>query len=90
MPGGSFSKRLLPTDRYCWSSENGKQEKLKENIKLPSFVWQWEHEWRLETTFEDTDLDDDVSKCCKLNIMFILYNRYSFLIFFNRQPVTYT
>lgn len=60
MPGGSFSKRLLPTDRYCWSSENGKEEKLKENIKLPSFVWQWEHEWKLETTFEENDLDDDV------------------------------
>jgi len=60
MPVGSFSKRLLPTDRYCWSSENGKEEKLKENIKLPSFVWQWEHEWKLETTFEENDLDNSV------------------------------
>lgn len=60
MPGGNFSKRLLPTDRYCWSSENGREEKLKENIKLPSFVWQWEHEWKLETKFEEMDLDDDV------------------------------
>ncbi|KAL4141811.1 hypothetical protein QTP88_004372 [Uroleucon formosanum] len=59
MPVGSFSKRLLPTDRYCWSSENGKEEKLMENIKLPSFVWQWEHEWKLDTTFEENDLDDD-------------------------------
>jgi len=58
MPVGSFSKRLLPTDRYCWSSENGKEEKLKENIKLPSFVWQWEHEWKFETTFEENDLDN--------------------------------
>lgn len=61
MPGGSFSKRLLPTDRYCWSSEDGKEQKFKENIKLPSFVWQWEDEWKLETTFDEKYLDDDVS-----------------------------
>ncbi|VVC27895.1 Peroxin/Ferlin domain,Beta-propeller repeat TECPR,Peroxin domain [Cinara cedri] len=59
MPVGSFSKRLLPTDRYHWSSENGKEEKLKVNIKLPSFVWQWEHEWKLDTKLEEKDLDDD-------------------------------
>ncbi|XP_050436287.1 tectonin beta-propeller repeat-containing protein [Adelges cooleyi] len=59
IPGGNFSKRLLPTDRYCWSSENGKDEKFKENIKLPSFLWQWEHEWKLQTTLDDQDLDDD-------------------------------
>lgn len=61
IPGGSFCKRLLPTDRYCWSSENGKEEKLKDNIKLPSFLWQWEHEWKLETTLEEAPLNDDVS-----------------------------
>jgi tectonin beta-propeller repeat-containing protein 1 len=43
----------LPTDRYMWSDETGKQELTKDSIKLPSKHWQWMTDWNVDYTISD-------------------------------------
>ncbi|XP_039292319.1 tectonin beta-propeller repeat-containing protein [Nilaparvata lugens] len=59
LPLDGFSKRLLPTDRFNFSSEDGLTERCMERIRLPSMAWQWEGNWHIETSLEGQQLDDD-------------------------------
>ncbi|XP_075220650.1 tectonin beta-propeller repeat-containing peroxin 23 isoform X2 [Lycorma delicatula] len=59
LPLEGFSKRLLPTDRYNFSSEDGITERRKDKIHLPSMAWQWEGDWHIETCLDGQPLDDD-------------------------------
>lgn len=40
-PLTGFTTRGLPTDRYMWSDETGKEKLMKDNIKLQNMHWQW-------------------------------------------------
>lgn len=60
-PFEGFSKRLLPTDRYHFSNQDGTKDRTLKNIRLPSMAWQWEGDWHLELTLDGQPLDHDVS-----------------------------
>ncbi|XP_063242841.1 tectonin beta-propeller repeat-containing protein isoform X2 [Bacillus rossius redtenbacheri] len=59
LPLEGFSGRLLPTDRYHYSSCDGSKDRGLDKIRLPSMAWQWEGEWHLETTLDGQTLDHD-------------------------------
>ncbi|KAJ9585855.1 hypothetical protein L9F63_020497, partial [Diploptera punctata] len=59
LPLEGFSGRLLPTDRFHYSSQDGTRDRSLDKIRLPSMAWQWEGEWHLETTLDGQPLDHD-------------------------------
>lgn len=62
-----FSGRLLPTDRYNFSNQDGTVDRSRDKVKLPSMAWQWEGDWQIETTLDGQPLDHDV------NIIFLMF-----------------
>ncbi|KAK6625221.1 hypothetical protein RUM43_005512 [Polyplax serrata] len=58
-PFDGFSKRLLPTDRYNFSSQDGTINRTLKKIRLPSMAWQWEGDWKLELNLNGQPLDHD-------------------------------
>ena len=64
LPIEGFSGRLLPTDRFHYSSRDGTCDRSLDKIRLPSMAWQWEGDWHLETTLDGSPLDHDVSFLC--------------------------
>lgn len=59
LPLDGFSSRLLPTDRYHFSSQDGTKDRSIDCIRLPSMAWQWEGDWQLELTLDGQPLDHD-------------------------------
>ncbi|CAK1552037.1 unnamed protein product [Leptosia nina] len=59
LPLEGFSSRLLPTDRYHFSSQDGTKDRSIDGIRLPSMAWQWEGDWQLELTLDGQPLDHD-------------------------------
>lgn len=59
LPLEGFSGRLLPTDRYHFSSLDGTKDRSIDRIRLPSMAWQWEGDWQLELTLDGQPLDHD-------------------------------
>ncbi|KPJ16624.1 Tectonin beta-propeller repeat-containing protein [Papilio machaon] len=59
LPLEGFSGRLLPTDRYHFSSQDGSKDRSIDSIRLPSMAWQWEGDWQLELTLDGQPLDHD-------------------------------
>ncbi|CAH1646069.1 unnamed protein product [Spodoptera littoralis] len=59
LPLEGFSGRLLPTDRYHFSSQDGTKDRSIDRIRLPSMAWQWEGDWQLELTLDGQPLDHD-------------------------------
>jgi tectonin beta-propeller repeat-containing protein 1 len=60
-PMDGFSNRLLPTDRPHFSTIDGLHEKSKESIHLPTMAWQWETPWYVDSQFNGTNLDKEVT-----------------------------
>ncbi|KAK9512765.1 hypothetical protein O3M35_001118 [Rhynocoris fuscipes] len=58
-PLEGFSNRLLPTDRFQFSSEDGLTDRKLEKIRVPSMAWQWEGDWHIETVMNGEPLDHD-------------------------------
>ena len=54
----------LPTDRWAWSSEDGKQPLPKESFQLPSVEWIWEGDWYID---RGVDGDNDVNNLRQYN-----------------------
>lgn len=61
LPLEGFSGRLLPTDRYNFSNQDGTVDRSRDKVKLPSMAWQWEDDWQIETTLDGQPLDHDVN-----------------------------
>jgi len=61
LPLEGFSGRLLPTDRYNFSNQDGTVDRSRDKVKLPSMAWQWEGDWQIETTLDGQPLDHDVN-----------------------------
>ncbi|XP_017786159.1 PREDICTED: tectonin beta-propeller repeat-containing protein [Nicrophorus vespilloides] len=59
IPIEGFSTRLLPTDRFKFSSADGTVDRTIQNIRLPSMAWQWEGDWQLDLTLNGQPLDHD-------------------------------
>ncbi|XP_055686263.1 tectonin beta-propeller repeat-containing protein isoform X2 [Lutzomyia longipalpis] len=59
LPLEGFSSRLLPTDRYNFSSIDGTTNRAIDRIRLPSMAWQWEGDWHLDCTHDGQPLDHD-------------------------------
>ncbi|GBP89755.1 Tectonin beta-propeller repeat-containing protein [Eumeta japonica] len=59
LPLEGFSGRLLPTDRYHFSTYDGTKDRSIDHIRLPSMAWQWEGDWQLELTLDGEPLDHD-------------------------------
>lgn len=59
LPLEGFSGRMLPTDRYHFSSQDGTKDRSIDCIRLPSMAWQWEGDWHLELTLDGQPLDHD-------------------------------
>ncbi|KAI5637989.1 propeller domain-containing protein [Phthorimaea operculella] len=59
LPLEGFSSRMLPTDRYHFSSQDGTVDRSIDRIRLPSMAWQWEGDWQLELTLDGQPLDHD-------------------------------
>lgn len=59
LPLEGFSGRLLPTDRYNFSNQDGTVDRSRDKVKLPSMAWQWEGDWQIETTLDGQPLDHD-------------------------------
>ncbi|XP_015595651.1 tectonin beta-propeller repeat-containing protein [Cephus cinctus] len=59
LPLEGFSGRLLPTDRYNFSNQDGSVDRSRDKVKLPSMAWQWEGDWHIETTLDGQPLDHD-------------------------------
>ncbi|KAF2895160.1 hypothetical protein ILUMI_11013 [Ignelater luminosus] len=57
IPIEGFTSRLLPTDRYHFSSVDGTVDRAIDKIRLPSMAWQWEGDWQLELTLAGQPLD---------------------------------
>lgn len=76
MPLEGFSGRLLPTDRYNFSNQDGTVDRSRDKVKLPSMAWQWEGDWQIETTLDGQPLDHDV------NIIFLMLIKPALHFFF--------
>lgn len=61
LPLEGFSGRLLPTDRYNFSNQDGTVDRSRDKVRLPSMAWQWEGDWQIETTLDGQPLDHDVN-----------------------------
>ncbi|XP_026483040.1 tectonin beta-propeller repeat-containing protein-like [Ctenocephalides felis] len=59
LPLEGFSSRLLPTDRYHFSSVDGLVDRSIDQIRLPSMAWQWEGDWYIDTTLDGQPLEHD-------------------------------
>lgn len=59
LPIEGFSKTMLPTDRYKYSSADGQQDRAIEKIRLPSMAWQWDGDWHLELDLDGNSLGED-------------------------------
>lgn len=59
LPLEGFSGRLLPTDRYHFSSQDGTKDRSIDRVRLPSMAWQWEGDWQLELSLDGQPLDHD-------------------------------
>ncbi|XP_014095584.2 tectonin beta-propeller repeat-containing protein [Bactrocera oleae] len=59
LPIEGFSKKLLPTDRYKFSSVDGGVERNIDKIRLPSMAWQWDGEWHLDLDMDGQQLNED-------------------------------
>lgn len=59
LPIEGFSKKLLPTDRYHYSSMDGTIDRNIDKIRLPSMAWQWEGDWHLDCTLDGQPLNHD-------------------------------
>jgi len=59
LPLEGFSGRLLPTDRYHFSTKDGTHDRSIDRIRLPSMAWQWEGDWQLELSLDGQPLDHD-------------------------------
>ncbi|KRT79435.1 hypothetical protein AMK59_7119, partial [Oryctes borbonicus] len=57
IPIEGFSSRLLPTDRFHFSSVDGTVDRQIDKIRLPSMAWQWEGDWQLDLTLDGQPLD---------------------------------
>lgn len=62
LPLEGFSSRLLPTDRFNFSNQDGTVDRSRDKVKLPSMAWQWEGDWHIETTLDGQPVDHDVNK----------------------------
>ena len=61
-PVDSFSgSRLLPSDRWHFSSEDGLREMPKEDFRLPTSNWEWEGDWSVDENFAGQITDKGVS-----------------------------
>ncbi|XP_076056514.1 tectonin beta-propeller repeat-containing protein 1-like isoform X2 [Oratosquilla oratoria] len=47
-PLTGFTHRGLPTDRYTWSDQSGRQQRTKEAMRLPSRHWTWTSAWTVD------------------------------------------
>lgn len=62
LPLDGFSARLLPTDRFHYSSEDGTVDRSWDIVELPSRAWAWESDWHIETVMDDGQpLDHEVN-----------------------------
>ena len=68
-PVNGFSSSLLPTDRPVFSSADGRAARNKKDVKLPTLAWQWESEWYVDTNFNGTQLDKDVSDILSCHVI---------------------
>lgn len=73
MPLEGFSERLLPTDRYNFSNQDGTVDRSRDKVKLPSMAWQWEGDWQIETTLDGQPLDHDVNTVLNAYKIYIAY-----------------
>lgn len=69
---------MLATDRWQWSSKDGKKERKKESFHLPNRCWEWEGDWFVDKSIE---CDVEVSTCANhaYNLCFILCFILSFI-----------
>ena len=44
-PIDGFSDKLLASDRWHFSSKDGRTQKRFSDVDLPSLGWQWEGKW---------------------------------------------
>ena len=58
-PIEGFSTRMLPTDRFKFSSKDGLENRAIDKIRLASMAWQWEGDWQLELNLDGDPLDHD-------------------------------
>ena len=58
---------MFVTDRWAWSSKDGKHHLPKESFHLPSVEWIWEGDWYID---RGIDGDNDVIDFCMLHVMF--------------------
>lgn len=85
LPLEGFSGRLLPTDRYNFSNQDGTIDRSRDKVKLPSMAWQWEGDWQIETTLDGQPLDHDVhifsfvSICASTHYTFTFFIQYFIL-----------
>jgi len=49
-PLSGFSDVGLPTDRPMWSDISGREERRREDLKLPNSQWKWVSEWEVDYT----------------------------------------
>lgn len=75
-----FSGRLLPTDRYNFSNQDGTVDRSRDKVKLPSMAWQWEGDWQIETTLDGQPLDHDVNMFSLMSICFYTLHFYFSII----------
>lgn len=47
-PVSGFSDIGLPTDRPMWSDISGREERRREDLKLPNSQWKWVSEWEVD------------------------------------------
>lgn len=80
MPLEGFSGRLLPTDRYNFSNQDGTVDRSRDKVKLPSMAWQWEGDWQIETTLDGQPLDHDVN-ITLVFLMSFIFTCYTFLFY---------
>lgn len=59
-PIDGFCNKLLPTDRPCFSSQDGLTERELDKVNLPSQAWVWDDQWHLELMFEGQHLAPEV------------------------------
>lgn len=59
-PHTGFCNQLLPSDRYPFSSQDGRINRELSSVNLPSGLWAWDDTWHLKLAHEGTQLAEEV------------------------------
>ena len=61
------------SDRWAWSSKNGKKHLPKDSFQLPSVEWIWEGDWYIDHGIDGDNEVTEILDCETVTIKYLFY-----------------